>query len=198
MLPTIRQFMTLLRRFQLIERVIPMNNTLENDAEHSYQTAMVCWYIVAERRSDLNLAKVLRFALAHDLAEVFAGDEVAMNMDAAAMKRRQADEVAAAARLRDELPFPDLHDAITEYEDHASPEARLVYVVDKLLPLLNIELSGSDWYAQNNFDFDRYRARTLSRLEPLKYAEVDAGLTDEVMCFAAEHRELFQPKRASG
>ncbi|PSO45478.1 MAG: hypothetical protein BRC25_02215 [Parcubacteria group bacterium SW_6_46_9] len=47
----------------------------ENDWEHGYQMAMLCWYLAdSSEELNLNLKKVIAYALAHDVVEVYAGD----------------------------------------------------------------------------------------------------------------------------
>lgn len=46
----------------------------ENDVEHSYSVAILCWYLNDKLKLNLDIAKVLKYALVHDFPEVYAGD----------------------------------------------------------------------------------------------------------------------------
>lgn len=75
-LPNIINFTKLLNKFCDIERVIHSNggDRLENDVEHSYRLAMLAWYIISSNKLSLDLDLVIKYALVHDLVEVYAGD----------------------------------------------------------------------------------------------------------------------------
>ncbi len=142
-------FMGLLSQFQRIDRQIMRHgeDRLENDAEHSYQLAMAAWYINDSEQLGLDASRLVRYALAHDLVEVYAGDTFAY---ASAEERasKETREAAAAERIAREFPeFSDLHAIIHEYESRANREARFVYALDKLLPVISIYLDeGRTWH----------------------------------------------------
>jgi putative hydrolase of HD superfamily len=46
----------------------------ENDLEHGYQLALLCRYIYDTMHLSLDLSRILRYALTHDIVEVYAGD----------------------------------------------------------------------------------------------------------------------------
>jgi 5'-deoxynucleotidase YfbR-like HD superfamily hydrolase len=68
------KFLQFLIDFQHIERVIYIQGfeRKENDVEHSYQLAMLCWFTVMENQLSLDVHKVISYALVHDLVEVYA------------------------------------------------------------------------------------------------------------------------------
>jgi len=39
----------------------------ENDIEHSFSVSLLCWYINASNSTALDIAKILKYALPHDL-----------------------------------------------------------------------------------------------------------------------------------
>ncbi len=119
----------------------------ENDAEHSYQLALTAWYLVNTLQLALDINKVLRYSLAHDLIEVYAGDTPAFSKDAAHKNSKVVREAAAMARIYDEFSgFSQLHEAIECYERQVDDEARFVYALDKLLPVINGYLDdGASW-----------------------------------------------------
>lgn len=44
----------------------------ENDMEHSYQLAMLAWYIIDTQGLSLEKDLVLKYCMVHDLVEVYA------------------------------------------------------------------------------------------------------------------------------
>ena len=46
----------------------------ENDVEHSFQVALTAWYLNDSYKFKLNMEKVLKYAIAHDLLESYTGD----------------------------------------------------------------------------------------------------------------------------
>lgn len=131
----------LIADFAKIERVPPLadNGKLENDVEHSFGLAMTCWYLQPKIAPDLDLLKVLQHALAHDIVELHAGDTYAFDEQALAGKDDR--ERQALSRLKDEWSdFPELTQHAEDYMDKIDEEARFVKAVDKILPVVMIEL----------------------------------------------------------
>jgi len=145
-----------------LDRGVPALTT-ESVADHAFRVALLAWMVAATyptnsvKGHNVNPARVLLIALAHDLPEAFAGDptpyppeDVPPESDPAArrafLERRQERNPARTAekrraertamvRLLDGLPASvanQLGDAWREYEEQSTPEARLVKQADKL------------------------------------------------------------------
>lgn len=131
--------------FSKITRVPKFIDTdrLENDVDHSYGLALTCWYLAPKIAPELSLEKIFKYALAHDIVEIHAGDTfVFADADTIATKSKRED--AALARLYDEWPdFTDMVDGAKAYKNKIDDEAMFVKAVDKILPLLVIELGES-------------------------------------------------------
>lgn len=140
-------FMRLLHALQSVERVAhtPNFSRRENDVEHSYFLAMLCWYLHDALKLSYSTEKILRYALAHDVVEAYAGDTYIL--DTEALKTKGKREQEARVRIKKEFPeFNDLHTAIERYENRNDPEAIFVHAVDKVLPLLiNYIQDGYTW-----------------------------------------------------
>lgn len=129
----------------------------ESVAEHSWHLAMVCWALHKEFEREagagLDLSRMLKLCLMHDLVEIDAGDPSAWHTadgagatDAAAAKAHR--EEAVARERFGALPEPlrsELLELWREYEDGATPEALLVRGVDRLNPALMRLLTGQGW-----------------------------------------------------
>lgn len=135
--------------FQAIERHVCYTSEklerAENDAEHSYALALAAWFLCSHFK-ELNRDKVLRYALAHDLVEVYAGD-TSVFADKAIIVNKPERESKALERLALEWPdFPDLIQCMREYEARANDEAKSVYTLDKIMPvILNYAQKGRAW-----------------------------------------------------
>ena len=148
----ILQFSKLLNTFGCVERVCykPDTEVRENDVEHSYQLAMLAWYIAGNSSLALNKDLVLRYALVHDLVEVYAGDTYLYSKNQDDHDSKQEREESARLRIVDEFPlFADLHTTILQYEKREDDESRFVYVLDKIHPVIQIYLDkGRMWKEQ--------------------------------------------------
>lgn len=134
----------LIADFAKIKRAVPLAdaNDAENDVEHSYGLAMTCWYLHDKIAPNLDLSKILRYALAHDIVEVHAGDTYPW--DEAAVATKYDREKAAMRQLeKDWHDFPMIIEFTEGYADKIDEEAKFVYAVDKLLPIFMIELADA-------------------------------------------------------
>ena len=146
----------------------------ENDAEHSWHLATMA-VLLGEYAAEpgLDVARVVRMVLVHDLVEIDAGDTYCYDEKAAADKLQR--ETRAADRIFAILPedqgreFRALWD---EFEEAATPEARYANALDRLQPLLlNYHTHGASWQ-KHSVTSDR----VLKRARPI--AEATPGIWD--------------------
>jgi len=120
----------------------------ENDAEHSWHLAVMA-ILLAEyaEGASIDIFKVLRMVLVHDLVEIDAGDTYCYDEDAALDKLER--ETRAADRIFALLPDDqgrELRALWDEFEEAATPEARFANALDRLQPLLlNYHTNGQSW-----------------------------------------------------
>ena len=102
----------------------------ESIAEHSFGVAMLALWL-APARPMLDVDKVVRMALLHDLGEVYAGDIIPGDGVSEAEKhQREAKSVRQIlSRLSQGQEFIEIWD---EYEAGVSAEARFVRQIDRL------------------------------------------------------------------
>ena len=160
---------------------------LENDAEHSWHLCL-CVIVLAEHANaaGLDVLRVLKMVIVHDLVEIDAGDTFAY--DAAAMAGQHEREAVAAERIFGLLPpdqaaeFRALWD---EFEARQTPESKFATAVDRFQPmLLNCRSQAAAWN-RHGVTHDRVVARNRhiadGCAELWRYAEkmlqdvVDAG-----------------------
>jgi putative hydrolases of HD superfamily len=120
----------------------------ENDAEHSWHLCL-CVMVLAEHANApaLDVLRVLKMLIVHDLVEIDAGDTFAY--DVAAMANQHEREAIAADRIFGVLPadqsaaFRALWD---EFEAKATAEAKFATAIDRFQPmLLNCRSEGAAW-----------------------------------------------------
>lgn len=142
----------LLLAFSQIDRVLQRKHgeayVYENDTEHSYNLAMTAWFL-APHFPLLDRDLLIRYGLVHDLVEIHAGD-TDIYAPAHIIATKKARETAAADQLQaDWADFPNMHDLIERYEERADAEARFVYALDKIMPIMQIYINeGHTWQVE--------------------------------------------------
>jgi putative hydrolase of HD superfamily len=159
--------MELLHAFQRVERVahVPQKDRRENDVEHSYLLVMLAWYLADSLSLSLDKDKVLQYALAHDLVEVYAGDTYAFTDDEKERSSKHQREHDAQRRIKKEFPeFADLHDVIEHYEARDDKESQFVYTVDKLIPMITNYVQDGRTWKEMDLPFDRAMDQKRERI----------------------------------
>lgn len=132
----------------LRQTVLTSSRRRENDAEHSWHLCL-CALVLLEHADlpELDILRVLKMLILHDLVEIDAGDTFAY--DAAGQAGRHDREARAADRIFGLLPedqgqgFRALWD---EFEARHTPEARFAAALDRFQPmLLNARTEGHAW-----------------------------------------------------
>lgn len=152
---SLSEFLLELDKLKTVERRNYINydgktkTRLENSAEHSWHLAMACWTVAELFELNLNHERLLKMALVHDLGEIEAGDTFLF--DTARATAHKA-ERAGVVKLHHHTGngIGDLLAIWDEQEYGDTPEAKLIKVVDRILPfLLNINTSGGAWTDMN-------------------------------------------------
>jgi 5'-deoxynucleotidase YfbR-like HD superfamily hydrolase len=130
------------RRTTLIDR-----SRQENSAEHSWHIALMAVLLSEHSRDGVDLLRVVKMLLVHDLVEIDAGDTFCY--DAAANEDKEERERAAAERLF-ALPPADqgaeLWALWEEFEARETAEARFATALDRMQPILqNLRSDGASW-----------------------------------------------------
>lgn len=150
-------FSTFTHKFQKVKRTmfVTGEKRRENDAEHSFQLALTAWYLVTVKKLELNITKIIKYALAHDLVETYAGDVFHYASSDKEKRAKKNRENQALQQIKDEFAeFSDLHSFIEAYERKDDAEARFVYALDKLLPVINNYLDNGRSWKDNGVTFE--------------------------------------------
>ncbi|KIL39451.1 hypothetical protein SD70_19980 [Gordoniibacillus kamchatkensis] len=133
----------------------------ENDAEHTWHLALMA--IVLAEHADargLDLGRVLKMLLVHDVVEIDAGDTFAY--DEKGHEDKEEREQKAANRLFGLLPGDQRDELMAlwhEFEAHETAEAKFALALDRLHPmLLNFHNKGQSW-RENGITSERVLAR---------------------------------------
>jgi putative hydrolase of HD superfamily len=118
----------------------------ENDVDHSFGLALTCWFLAPKIAPELNLEKIFKYALSHDVVEIHAGDTFVFG-GKAELDSKSEREDKALDQLKKEWPdFTDMVESAKGYKDKIDEEAKFVKAVDKILPVLMIELGESSLF----------------------------------------------------
>lgn len=192
MLQKLLGFAGILNELQKVERVIRVldEDRWENDLEHSYDLVMLAWYIVDSRKLPLDRDKVFRYALAHDLVEVYAGDTYIYSKDQTLLDSKSEREQAAAERLTKEFPeVPELHTAILGYMEKKDPESRFVYALDKIQPVIQLYLDNGRTWKEKNVTLEMLYE---SKKDKVVFSpEIESYFNELMLLLKSKEKELF-------
>lgn len=119
----------------------------ENDAEHSWHLAVMALVLAEHAKKPVNLCRVLKMALVHDIVEIDAGDTFAY--DELGRQSQLEREQLAAERIFNLLP-PDqaaeLRGLWEEFEAQETEDAKFANAIDRLAGMLpNYHNQGGGW-----------------------------------------------------
>lgn len=157
----------------------------ENDAEHSWHLATMAVLLVEYATGQVDLTRVLKMLLIHDIVEIDAGDTYAY--DPAANATRVAREEAAAGRIFGLLPCEqavEFRQLWEEFETGETAEARYANALDRLQPLiLNFQSEGRSWREHGVSG-----AAVLKRMQPIKGGTPELWIVVEQIVEEARRR----------
>ncbi len=119
----------------------------ENDAEHSWHLAMMTIVLAEHSNVKVDVLKVLKMVLIHDIVEIDAGDVFLYDtnkMHCNTMAERQAAERIFGLLPKDQ--FDELTALWEEFEACETAEAKFAKSMDRFEPLLqNVSNDGGTW-----------------------------------------------------
>jgi putative hydrolase of HD superfamily len=135
----------------------------ENSAEHSWQLALLAISLERFATSPVDMNRIVRMLLIHDIGEIDTGDTIVFAEDGWA--DRKAAELNAVKRIFGLLPEEQSADFFAlwqEFERAKTPEALFAHAVDRAMPvLLNLANQGQSW-CENGISYER----AVRRIEP--------------------------------
>lgn len=141
----------------------------ENDAEHTWHITLMAWLL--EEHLDqrkVNLLRVMKMLLVHDLVEIDAGDTFAY--DERGQEGKFEREMVAAKRIFGLLPVDQRDEMLAlwlEFEQRETLESRYAAAMDRIQPLLHNYFTGGKAWQEHGVTADRVRARIVFLQEDL-------------------------------
>ncbi len=137
----------------------------ENSAEHSWHIGIMATTFLEYASGPIDVARVQKMLLLHDVIEIDAGDTYAY--DAEGIATREARERAAADRIFGILPddqAAEYRALWDEFEAQATKDSLYANALDRLQPLLlNFHSGGKTW-----LEHGITSAQVLDRMAPVK------------------------------
>ncbi|MCV2865797.1 HD domain-containing protein [Albidovulum sediminicola] len=162
----------------------------ENSAEHSWHLALYAMVLADQARPGVNIDRVIRMLILHDLVEIDVGDVPIHSANGAAHGSAEvaAAEARAADRIFGLLPAdvgPGLRALWAEFEAAETPDAIFAKSLDRVQPVLhNIASGGGTWVEYNV---------TLEQLETRVGQKVARGAPAVWEYLRARMRGFFGP-----
>ena len=145
-------------RLKYIQRKTKLFNSErhENDAEHSWHLAMMTIVLAEYSDQPIDVLKVVKMVLIHDIVEIDAGDTFIY--DTVKDHNNTEQELAAAKRIFGLLPEEQATAFIAvweEFEAGITAEAKFARSMDRFEPLLqNTSNKGGTW-AEFDVDYEK-------------------------------------------
>ena len=130
----------------------------ESVAEHSFSTTFVA-FVMSQLEPDINALKLISMCLVHDLPEARIGD-----LNKVQKNYVCADDAKAVQDMTNDLPFgPMLADLIREFNDGATPEAKLAKDADQLGLILELKQLADIGFSAANLWLENVLARLQTK-----------------------------------
>lgn len=158
----------------------------ESVAEHSWRVALMAM-LMADEFPEVDIDRVIRMCLIHDLGEAFTGDIPSFN-------KTQADEAREETllfRWVDSLPEPFRGEMRALYREMAareSPEAKLFKALDNLEAVIQHNESDLSTWSENEFSLNLVYGYDKAAWSPVLLALRDA-VREETEARIEEYRK---------
>ena len=160
-------FLTEVDRLKSIERATTLGDgtRFENSAEHSWHVALYALILAEQARPDVEISRVIKMLLIHDLVEIDAGDAPIFGQYDA--EKLADEETKAARRIFGLLPADqasELLDLWNEFEAAATPDAQFAKSMDRFQPPNQNLASGGGSWKDYGVDLNRIEARVGAKI----------------------------------
>ncbi len=149
------------------QSLVTQSRRRENSAEHSWHFAlMVATLAEHSNHQPLDVLRILKMVLIHDLVEIDAGDTYAY--DVANQAAQHEREARAADRIFGLLPADqaaDFRALWDEFEARQTPEARFAAACDRFHPMLLNCLTGGVTWRAHGVTYEKVVARNAHAAE---------------------------------
>lgn len=141
-----------------------LGKKIETSAEHSYQVAMVAWFLIEQDKLKLNKELCFMYALSHDLVEIYADDTFIF--DKKKKLSKDIREKNAFKKIKKRFSyFKNFIKILEKYEEKIDEESKFIYILDKLLPPIQIYLENGKMWHKKKVPFSKqvdYKNKIIS------------------------------------
>lgn len=146
----------------------------ENDAEHSWHISIMALlldkYADEDIRNKINVDKVIKMLLVHDIVEIYVGDTFAYDTNGNEGKRER--EMMAMEQIKSKLS-PENAKIVSElwyeFDEMKSEDALFANAMDRLQPIMTNIYSGKGGTWR---EYGVTKSQLLKRMEPIsKYSQ---------------------------
>lgn len=184
---------SVMRRSPLVDGSRP-----ENTAEHSWHVALAALLLSGYANEPVDVARVVRMLLVHDIVEIDAGDTYAY--DVSGNRDKVERELRAAARLFGLLPddqAAEFRALWEEFEDRATAESRFANALDRLMPLLHNYLNDGRVWREHHVNAAQVRGRMAPVAEgSAALGDIVAAVLQNSLARGLLDEEMFVPAAA--
>ncbi|OYW59823.1 MAG: hydrolase [Rhodobacterales bacterium 12-65-15] len=141
----------------------------ENSGEHSWHLALYAMVLADQAEPGVDINRVIRMLLIHDLVEIDVGDVPihSQNGLAHASAATIAAEAKAADRIFGLLPAdigPPLRTLWEEFEAAETPDARFAKALDRVQPVMANLMSGGGTWVTYGVTYEQLDSRVGSKI----------------------------------
>ena len=183
-------FIAYIDRLKNVIRVNALFDTSreENTAEHSWHAATSAMILAPYADEAVDIDRVIRMLLIHDLIEIEAGDFFAY-ADPEVLAKQEKLELEAAEVVFTQISSPrdkEFRALWDEFEARITPDAKFAKAIDRLLPIYSNIYNGGELWKQHKVRL----AQVQQNVTIIREASAQlADLVDELVLMAA--REGF-------
>ena len=142
----------------------------ENDAEHSWHLAMMVLVLAEHSNEQIDVLKVLKMVLIHDIVEIDAGDTFLF--DTTKNHSNTQEELKAAKRIFGLLPESQAKEFIAIWEEceaFETPEAKFARSIDHFEPMLQNDSNNGGTWAEFEVPYET----VIKKKSPMKEGSAD-------------------------
>jgi putative hydrolase of HD superfamily len=155
----------------------------ENTAEHSWHVAVMALILQETSADDIDVSRVIRLLLVHDIVEIDAGDtgiyDKKASLDKAEREKRAAERIFA---LLPKDQCREIGELWKEFEVGTSAEAKFGRAVDRLIPLIHSYQTGGKRWKEDGITYEQVCTvnRTIKESSPRLWQLAQSLIEDSV------------------
>ena len=157
------EFILELDKLKAVQRKVkPLGlDRYENSAEHSWQLALLALVLTKFANETINIEKIIKMLLVHDIGEIDAND--VFFFDEAGRADVKEKELHAVKRIFGLLPDEKGHELFEywdEFENGQTAEAKFARAIDRLMPVLQNLYNDKQSWVENNITKEQILRKT--------------------------------------